>query len=160
MQRTINASRYVTVPPDAGLLDPAVLIEGVLFRARYLGSTQLVCEGQPTKSTRMMQAEEAVSRIKVSALLSLLFLFRALLLLSPPTQISHTYYIVCAPSPLPLTIPAVCCMCMCMSVCVCVCVISFASFCLFFLPLLPPLLVPFRIPVRPSAPVPNIWFTD
>ncbi|XP_059490401.1 protein lin-10-like isoform X8 [Neocloeon triangulifer] len=44
--------------------DPTVLIEGVLFRARYLGSTQLVCEGQPTKSTRMMQAEEAVSRIK------------------------------------------------------------------------------------------------
>lgn len=45
--------------------EPAVLIEGVLFRARYLGSTQLACEGQPTKSTRMMQAEEAVSRIKV-----------------------------------------------------------------------------------------------
>lgn len=45
--------------------NPAVLIEGVLFRARYLGSTQLVCEGQPTKATRMMQAEEAVSRIKV-----------------------------------------------------------------------------------------------
>lgn len=42
-----------------------VLIEGVLFRARYLGSTQLICEGQPTKATRMMQAEEAVSRIKV-----------------------------------------------------------------------------------------------
>ncbi|XP_077286670.1 uncharacterized protein LOC143911524 isoform X15 [Arctopsyche grandis] len=41
-----------------------VLIEGVLFRARYLGSTQLVCEGQPTKATRMLQAEEAVSRIK------------------------------------------------------------------------------------------------
>lgn len=48
------------------LHDPLVLIEGVLFRARYLGSTQLVCEGQPTKATRMMQAEEAVSRIKVS----------------------------------------------------------------------------------------------
>lgn len=46
--------------------EPAVLIEGVLFRARYLGSTQLVSEGQPTKTTRMMQAEEAVSRIKVS----------------------------------------------------------------------------------------------
>ncbi|XP_037082655.1 protein lin-10-like isoform X2 [Pollicipes pollicipes] len=42
-----------------------VLIEGVLFRARYLGSTQLVCDGQPTKATRMVQAEEAVSRIKV-----------------------------------------------------------------------------------------------
>ncbi|XP_074597103.1 uncharacterized protein LOC141852045 isoform X2 [Brevipalpus obovatus] len=41
-----------------------ILIEGVLFRARYLGSCQLVCEGQPTKATRMMQAEEAVSRIK------------------------------------------------------------------------------------------------
>ncbi|KAK9758732.1 PDZ domain [Popillia japonica] len=46
------------------VLDQSVLIEGVLFRARYLGSTQLVCEGQPTKTTRMMQAEEAVSRIK------------------------------------------------------------------------------------------------
>ncbi|XP_065582819.1 protein lin-10-like isoform X6 [Artemia franciscana] len=44
--------------------EPAVLIEGVLFRARYMGSTQLVCEGQPSKATRMMQAEEAVSRIK------------------------------------------------------------------------------------------------
>jgi len=41
-----------------------VLIEGVLFRARYLGSTQLICEGQPTKAIRMIQAEEAVSRIK------------------------------------------------------------------------------------------------
>ncbi|XP_026273035.1 uncharacterized protein LOC113202824 isoform X12 [Frankliniella occidentalis] len=49
---------------EDGRWDPAVLIEGVLFRARYLGSTQLVCEGQPTKTTRMMQAEEAVSRIK------------------------------------------------------------------------------------------------
>ena len=47
-----------------------MLIEGVLFRARYLGSTQLVCEGQPTKSTRMMQAEEAVSRIKVNLIKS------------------------------------------------------------------------------------------
>ena len=53
----------------AGLRDPSVLIEGVLFRARYLGSTQLVCEGQPTKATRMMQSEEAVSRIKVISVL-------------------------------------------------------------------------------------------
>ncbi|XP_043686782.1 uncharacterized protein LOC122638130 isoform X8 [Vespula pensylvanica] len=52
---------------EALLDDPSVLIEGVLFRARYLGSTQLVCEGQPTKSTRMCQAEEAVSRIKALA---------------------------------------------------------------------------------------------
>ncbi|XP_049830774.1 uncharacterized protein LOC126272172 isoform X5 [Schistocerca gregaria] len=49
---------------EAMVHEPAVLIEGVLFRANYLGSTQLVCEGQPTKTTRMNQAEEAVSRIK------------------------------------------------------------------------------------------------
>ena len=42
-----------------------VLIEGVLFRARYLGSTQLISEGQPSKAMRMMQAQEAVGRIKV-----------------------------------------------------------------------------------------------
>lgn len=57
-----------------------MLIEGVLFRARYLGSTQLVCEGQPTKSTRMMQAEEAVSRIKVSVKFSHKKIFIPLLL--------------------------------------------------------------------------------
>ena len=44
----------------------AVLIEGVLFRARYLGSTQLTCDGRPTKSSRMAQAQEAVARVKVS----------------------------------------------------------------------------------------------
>ncbi|KAL3866553.1 hypothetical protein ACJMK2_043843 [Sinanodonta woodiana] len=44
--------------------NPAVLIEGVLFRARYLGSTQLISEGQPSKAMRMMQAQEAVGRIK------------------------------------------------------------------------------------------------
>lgn len=43
---------------------PEVLIEGVLFRARYLGSTQLISEGQPSKAMRMMQAQEAVGRIK------------------------------------------------------------------------------------------------
>ncbi|XP_048251978.1 uncharacterized protein LOC124135719 isoform X3 [Haliotis rufescens] len=46
--------------------NPEVLIEGVLFRARYLGSTQLVSEGQPSKAMRMMQAQEAVGRIKAS----------------------------------------------------------------------------------------------
>lgn len=56
---------YIVLLPGP-VTDPKVLIEGVLFRARYLGSTQLVCEGQPTKATRMMQAEEAVSRIKVT----------------------------------------------------------------------------------------------
>ncbi|XP_014671541.1 PREDICTED: uncharacterized protein LOC106812223 [Priapulus caudatus] len=44
--------------------EPAVLIEGVLFRAHSLGSTQLFCRGPQSKGTRMMQAQEAVSRIK------------------------------------------------------------------------------------------------
>ena len=66
-------SIYLRFIVSGPVTDPKVLIEGVLFRARYLGSTQLVCEGQPTKATRMMQAEEAVSRIKVKiiALISL-----------------------------------------------------------------------------------------
>uniref|UniRef100_A0AC35TTX6 Protein lin-10 n=1 Tax=Rhabditophanes sp. KR3021 TaxID=114890 RepID=A0AC35TTX6_9BILA len=44
--------------------EPAVLIEGVLFRAKYLGSTQLICDGRPSKSSRMSQAQEAVARVK------------------------------------------------------------------------------------------------
>ena len=52
-------------------MDPEnqVLIEGVLFRAKYLGSTQLISDGNPTKLTRMLQAQEAVGRIKVSQLI-------------------------------------------------------------------------------------------
>ncbi|XP_037812950.1 uncharacterized protein LOC119604434 isoform X1 [Lucilia sericata] len=64
LKDSANSDKKAKTRNKEGFLDPAVLIEGVLFRARYLGSTQLVCEGQPTKSTRMMQAEEAVSRIK------------------------------------------------------------------------------------------------
>ncbi|XP_044764670.1 uncharacterized protein LOC123321277 isoform X4 [Coccinella septempunctata] len=71
-QRTDDQSFYDDKEKDTkkkgrskeDVIQRSVLIEGVLFRARYLGSTQLVCEGQPTKTTRMMQAEEAVSRIK------------------------------------------------------------------------------------------------
>jgi len=50
------------------IMDPdnQVLIEGVLFRANYLGSTQLNTDSNPTKLTRMMQAQEAVARIKVT----------------------------------------------------------------------------------------------
>lgn len=62
--RLSQSAREDHVAEDVLVHEPAVLIEGVLFRARYLGSTQLVCEGQPTKATRMIQAEEAVSRIK------------------------------------------------------------------------------------------------
>ena len=58
---TLKANLHQIVDPDN-----QVLIEGVLFRARYLGSTQLVNDGNPTKLTRMLQAQEAVGRIKVS----------------------------------------------------------------------------------------------
>ncbi|GMT29079.1 hypothetical protein PFISCL1PPCAC_28925, partial [Pristionchus fissidentatus] len=44
--------------------EPAVLIEGVLFRARYIGSTQLACETRGSKTARMAQAQEAVARVK------------------------------------------------------------------------------------------------
>ena len=62
---------YVIVDYDIAVTlrdpdDETVLIEGVLFRARYLGSTQLISEGNPSKAMRMMQAQEAVGRIKVS----------------------------------------------------------------------------------------------
>lgn len=53
--------------PTQLIVDPensSVLIEGVLFRCRYLGSTQLLVEGNPTKASRMVQAQEAVGRIK------------------------------------------------------------------------------------------------
>ena len=48
----------------AGPCDPADLIEGIIFTAYYLGSTQLQSERNPGKSARMLQAQEAVSRIK------------------------------------------------------------------------------------------------
>ncbi|RCN26633.1 hypothetical protein ANCCAN_27640 [Ancylostoma caninum] len=46
--------------------EPAVLIEGVLFRARYLGSTQMMCESRGSKAARVAQAPEAVARVKVT----------------------------------------------------------------------------------------------
>lgn len=45
--------------------NPSVLIEGVLFRAQYLGSTQLISEGQPSKAMRMMQAQELSGELRL-----------------------------------------------------------------------------------------------
>ncbi|NXD17672.1 APBA1 protein, partial [Nothocercus nigrocapillus] len=53
--------------PDAsvpGPCDPEDLLDGVIFGAKYLGSTQLVSERSPATSVRMAQAQEAVDRIK------------------------------------------------------------------------------------------------
>lgn len=48
-----------------GPCDPEDLIDGIIFAANYLGSTQLMSDKTPSKNIRMMQAQEAVSRIKV-----------------------------------------------------------------------------------------------
>nr|CAB3222360.1 amyloid beta A4 precursor protein-binding family A member 1-like [Phallusia mammillata] len=48
----------------AGPCEPEDLIEGIIFTANYLGSTQLQSERNPGKNARMLQAQEAVSRIK------------------------------------------------------------------------------------------------
>ncbi|THD22784.1 Amyloid beta A4 protein-binding family A member 2 [Fasciola hepatica] len=56
-----NRVREVSVKhPDF----PETLIHGVLFRASYLGSTQLLSQKQPTRNSRMYQAQEAVNRVK------------------------------------------------------------------------------------------------
>ena len=47
----IKDMRVKVASPD----NPTILIEGVLYGARYLGSTQLSTEGRPSKSLRMMQ---------------------------------------------------------------------------------------------------------
>lgn len=49
-----------------GPCDPEDLIDGIIFAANYLGSTQLLSDKTPSKNIRMMQAQEAVSRIKVN----------------------------------------------------------------------------------------------
>lgn len=43
-----------------------VLIEGVLFNVKYLGSTHTDCEGRGEKEDRIHQAEMAVHEVKVS----------------------------------------------------------------------------------------------
>jgi hypothetical protein len=43
-----------------------VLIEGVLFNVKYLGSTHTECEGRGEKEDRIHQAELAVHEVKVS----------------------------------------------------------------------------------------------
>ncbi|CAJ1060851.1 amyloid-beta A4 precursor protein-binding family A member 3 [Xyrichtys novacula] len=47
-----------------GPCDPEDLLDGVVFGAKYLGSTQLKSEKNPSTNARMTQAQEAVDRIK------------------------------------------------------------------------------------------------
>lgn len=56
----------LTGPPAVpGPCEPEDLIDGIIFAANYLGSTQLLSERNPSKNVRMLQAQEAVSRVKV-----------------------------------------------------------------------------------------------
>ncbi|MEQ2200124.1 hypothetical protein XENOCAPTIV_023097, partial [Xenoophorus captivus] len=50
-----------TVP---GPCDPEDLLDGVIFGAKYLGSTQIKSDRNPSTNARMTQAQEAVDRIK------------------------------------------------------------------------------------------------
>uniref|UniRef100_A0A8C7LPV4 Uncharacterized protein n=1 Tax=Oncorhynchus mykiss TaxID=8022 RepID=A0A8C7LPV4_ONCMY len=54
---------YKDVP---GPCDPNDLLDGVIFGAKYLGSTQLKSDKNPSTNAQMKQAQEAVDRIKVS----------------------------------------------------------------------------------------------
>lgn len=63
MTQLLSSYSTSTVP---GPCDPDDLIDGIIFAANYLGSTQLLSDKTPSKNIRMMQAQEAVSRIKVS----------------------------------------------------------------------------------------------
>lgn len=60
-----NQSSLLLPGPVPGPCEPEDLIDGIIFAANYLGSTQLLSERNPSKNIRMMQAQEAVSRVKV-----------------------------------------------------------------------------------------------
>ncbi|XP_068599588.1 amyloid-beta A4 precursor protein-binding family A member 3 [Brachionichthys hirsutus] len=60
-EQSTDQPSYKDVP---GPCDPEDLLDGVVFGAKYLGSTQLKSERNPPTNARMSQAQEAVDRIK------------------------------------------------------------------------------------------------
>ncbi|XP_052336849.1 amyloid-beta A4 precursor protein-binding family A member 1-like isoform X2 [Oncorhynchus keta] len=60
-QNNASFPSFVDVP---GPCEPEDLIDGIIFAANYLGSTQLLSDKNPSKGTRMAQAQEAVSQVK------------------------------------------------------------------------------------------------
>ncbi|XP_075467393.1 amyloid-beta A4 precursor protein-binding family A member 3 isoform X2 [Ascaphus truei] len=64
-EETLEASpRYPMLPDVPGPCEPEDLLDGVMFGAKYLGSTQLQSDKNPSPSTRMTQAQEAMDRVK------------------------------------------------------------------------------------------------
>lgn len=59
-----SLASFPALPEGPGPCDHEDLLDGVLFGAKYLGSTQLLSERNPPPSTRMAQAQEAVDRVK------------------------------------------------------------------------------------------------
>nr|XP_006132662.1 amyloid-beta A4 precursor protein-binding family A member 3 [Pelodiscus sinensis] len=55
---------YPAFKEVAGPCEPEDLLDGVIFGAKYLGSTQLVSERNPPTSVHMAQAQEAMDRVK------------------------------------------------------------------------------------------------
>ncbi|XP_034387101.1 amyloid-beta A4 precursor protein-binding family A member 3 [Cyclopterus lumpus] len=60
-EQSADHPSYKDVP---GPCDPEDLLDGVIFGAKYLGSTQIKSEKTPSTNARMTQAQEAVDRIK------------------------------------------------------------------------------------------------
>ncbi|VTJ73461.1 Hypothetical predicted protein [Marmota monax] len=59
-----SLASYPALQEVPGPCDHEDLMDGVIFGAKYLGSTQLVSEQNPPPSTRMAQAQEAMDRVK------------------------------------------------------------------------------------------------
>ncbi|XP_054646643.1 amyloid-beta A4 precursor protein-binding family A member 3-like isoform X2 [Dunckerocampus dactyliophorus] len=59
-----NADDHPSYKDVPGPCDPEDLLDGVIFGAKYLGSTQIKSERNPSTNARMAQAQEAVDRIK------------------------------------------------------------------------------------------------
>ncbi|XP_029992824.1 amyloid-beta A4 precursor protein-binding family A member 2 [Sphaeramia orbicularis] len=63
-KKTQEAATFPSFEDVPGPCEPEDLIDGIIFAANYLGCTQVLSDKNPSKSVRMSQAQEAVSRIK------------------------------------------------------------------------------------------------
>ncbi|KAA0724254.1 Amyloid-beta A4 precursor protein-binding family A member 2 [Triplophysa tibetana] len=60
-QKNPSFPSFVDIP---GPCEPEDLVNGIIFAANYLGSTQLLSDRNPSKSIRMKQAQEALDCVK------------------------------------------------------------------------------------------------
>nr|XP_057932004.1 amyloid-beta A4 precursor protein-binding family A member 2-like isoform X2 [Doryrhamphus excisus] len=62
--KTQESASFPSFEDVPGPCEPEDLIDGIIFAANYLGCTQVLSDKNPSKTVRMSQAHEAVSRIK------------------------------------------------------------------------------------------------